>query len=214
MAAVALDANTDKIRGSHLAQLFVNRKIAVRKERKGNIVGLAKVFYFIGRIADADPDNFNLVFQIRIPLDLRIDLVDGGRLSLAMGAVHAEEFDNDNVGPDFRYFEWVLPLQTEVVSVDRILRHLQPDIREFPTCDGGGGSGGRRNLQTGGKCNQSNENKKSVFHCNLRLRLAGHRSASVDGFIKRSCFKRSCKKIAIKACESRGMKRSADIHSP
>lgn len=56
VGSIGIIANTDKIRGPDFTELFVNLKIGIRKERKGDVIGFFKMVDLEFRIADTDTD--------------------------------------------------------------------------------------------------------------------------------------------------------------
>jgi len=59
MRSVRFQANTEKIRGPDFTDFFMNRKITIAKQWKGNVIGFSKMGDFIVGITRTDPDQFD-----------------------------------------------------------------------------------------------------------------------------------------------------------
>lgn len=108
MAAVTFYAYADKIRRWNFTNLFVYRKITIRKKGKWYIVCLLKITDFQCRITDPDADQFNLSFKSDVAFDFAIHLIDRGSLPLTEGSVHIEYLNNNDVSFNLRDAERIL----------------------------------------------------------------------------------------------------------
>ena len=91
VTAVFIDSNTDEIWCSYLTQLLMNFEITVWEKREWDAVSLFEMLNFKIGISDANPDDFDLVFQFRCLFDFAVNPVNRGRLSLAVRTIHTEK---------------------------------------------------------------------------------------------------------------------------
>lgn len=132
MSAIWLVAYADEVRGSHLAQLFVDLKISVGKQGERNIIGFPEVVDLKSRVADADTDDFDPSPILGIAFDISVDLIDSGSLPLTVRSVHAENLYDDDRSVNLRYGKLLFILDPEIRPVLWLVGHRQNDIRQHP----------------------------------------------------------------------------------
>src|SRR4030042_3728201 len=88
--SVGIDFNDKKVWSPDFSNRFVYRKRLIREKWKWNIVLVFEDLNFKGGIAGANPDNFNLILDIRSIIYTLIKFVDQWGLFLTIWAIHAE----------------------------------------------------------------------------------------------------------------------------
>jgi len=119
-----------EIGGSRLPQALVNLKVVVRKKRKGDLVFFSENIHLKRGVACPDADDLYFSLQLWILLHAVIEIVYVGRLPLAIGAVHAENLNNDRFGLDLMDLEKPFALEAQVSAVGSACGNRECKIRQ------------------------------------------------------------------------------------
>ena len=76
----------------------MNREITIREKGKGYIVSLFKITDLESRIPDTNAHQLDSSLKSLIVLNDTVHLIDRRSLPLAVGSVHTEYLNDDNLG--------------------------------------------------------------------------------------------------------------------
>ena len=123
MRSITVYSDANKIGRSNLPQLFVNHKIAIRKQGKLNVKGFPEIINFKIRVTDADSDHFHFALECGVVFNAAENIVYSGSLPLTVRSVHAEYFNNNHLGFYLRNFKFAGCLKAEIFPLPDVFRH-------------------------------------------------------------------------------------------
>jgi hypothetical protein len=80
-------------------------EIPIRKKGEGNMIFLFEDAHFIIGISRTDTHQLDFSLQGRAGFNPAVEAVHGGCLRLSVGAIHAEDFNDDHICLDLRDFK-------------------------------------------------------------------------------------------------------------